>query len=204
MSVAASIFVVFLLFCAVPLANYLSVNSDRVRIETRSFTPPPPPAPPKETLPPPPVAREEKEQPRLDHRPPPLTLSQIEFILNPGTGSASGDFGVVAGLEAFNALDELAVFELSELDRHPVPIQRIAPVYPYEAKQQQLTGWVRLLFVVDEAGATRNIRVDGSSSRLFEGPAQDALRSWRFTPGMKDGRAVRTRMLLPFVFSLND
>ncbi|BET69097.1 hypothetical protein ASA1KI_40150 [Opitutales bacterium ASA1] len=203
-TVGLSIAVTLILFIAVPLANLLSISNDdgpEIRALDTSLQPPPPP--PTEP-PPPPEEQQEEEKPELDKTPPPLSLAALDVLLNPGTGAASGDFGMGVALSDFDALDELRVFELSELDKTPNPVQRIAPTYPYEAKQAGLVGWVRVLFVVDETGSVRNARVDASSHREFEAAALDAIRLWKFTPGMKDGAAVRTRMLLPFKFSLNN
>jgi protein TonB len=36
----------------------------------------------------------------------------------------------------------------------------------------------------------------------FKVAAVEGLRRWRFRPGIKDGRAVRTHMQIPLVFSL--
>jgi len=191
------------MFVALPLANYLSLKKESVRWASAPVDSLRPPPPPPEELPLPPRSRDEVKQPELHERPPPLTLSAIDAILNPGTGSASGDFGMVQTLETFDVLAEIAVFDLTELDKHPLPIQRIAPTYPYEAKQSGISGWVKVFFIVDETGSVRTPRVDASSHQEFESAALDAVRLWKFTPGVKDGRKVRTRMLLPFVFSIN-
>ncbi len=202
-TVGLSIGMTVVLFIAVPLANLLSItNSDNTDLLQLDNTLPPPPPPPNEP-PPPPEPEKQEEKPELEKTPPPLTLAALDVLLNPGTGSASGDFGMGQTLAGFDALDEMRVFELSELDKHPNPIQRVGPNYPYEAKQAGITGWVRVLFIVDETGAVRNARVDASSHREFESSALDAIRLWRFTPGVKDGANVRTKMMQPFRFNLN-
>jgi len=203
-TVGLSIGTTLALFIAVPLANLLSIsNEGGRRVDTLDTSLQPPPPPPTEP-PPPPEQQQQEQKPELDKTPPPLSLAALDVLLNPGTGSATGDFGMGGSLSDFDALDEMKVFELSELDKTPNPVQRIAPTYPYEAKQAGLVGWVRVLFIVDETGSVRNARVDASSHREFETAALDAIRLWRFTPGVKDGKNVRTKMLLPFKFSLNN
>lgn len=200
LSIAATL----VLFAAVPLANLLSIrDDDSIRLMKTDTSLPPPPPPPAEP-PPPPEEQKEEEKPELDKVPPPLSLAALDVLLNPGTGSASGDFGMGQSLANFDALDEIGLFELSELDKQPNPVQRIGPVYPYEAKQAGLVGWARVWFIVDETGSVRNARIDASSHREFEASALDAIRLWKFTPGVKDGRNVRTKMMQPFSFKLNN
>lgn len=193
-----------LLFAAVPLANYLSYTSDDGIWFAAAVNVQPPPPPPPNDPPPPPEEKKEVEEPELKHQPPPLTLAAIDALLNPGTGSATADMGMGQTLGAIDALAEIRIFELSELDKHPMPIQRVSPIFPYEAKQANLRGWVNVLFIVDENGTVRDARIEASSHREFENSALDAIRLWKFTAGMKDGRAVRSRMLLPFRFTIQD
>ena len=54
-----------------------------------------------------------------------------------------------------------------------------------------------LLFLAPEWG-------NASSHREFEQPSIDAVLQWKFEPGVKDGRAVKTRMMLPLKFNLNN
>lgn len=203
-TVGLSIGLTVALFLAVPLVNLINISMDDTldigRVDNSLAPPPPPPQEP----PPPPEEEQQEEKPELEETPPPLSLAELDVLLNPGTGGAAGDFAMGNALSDFDVLDEIQVFELSELDKHPVPLQRVAPVYPYEAKQAGLQGWVKVIFIVDEQGTVRSARVDSSSHREFESAALDAVRLWRFQPGMKDAKAVRTRMLLPFKFNLNN
>jgi len=203
-AIGLSIGLTVTLFLAVPLVNLIKISQEEtIELQRVDNALPPPPPPPVEP-PPPPEEKQEEEKPELEETPPPLSLSELDVLLNPGTGNASGDFAMGSALSDFDALTEIQVFELSELDKQPVPIQRAAPVYPYEAKQAGLEGWVKVIFIVDETGAVRNARIDSSSHREFESAALDAVRLWRFQPGVKDGKNVRTRMLLPFKFNLNN
>lgn len=96
------------------------------------------------------------------------------------------------------------LFEPGELDQRPNPIHRVKPEYPHEKKLQKVDGWARVVFVVDELGRVRDPEVEAASGRDFGEAALRAIRSWRFEPGMKDGRAVQTRLRQPFTFSTAD
>ncbi|MEZ5275402.1 MAG: energy transducer TonB [Opitutaceae bacterium] len=193
-----------ILFLALPFTQLLNaVKSSGDGVELSDYSMPPPPPPPAEP-PPPQEDEEDKDKPELETKPPPLTLAQLEIAINPGDGGASGDFGFGTFTADFNALEELEVFELADLDKIPNPLHRVAPTYPYEMKQAGISGSARVIFIVDENGRVRSPRIDSSTHREFEQPSIDAVLQWKFEPGMKDGRAVKTRMMLPLKFNLNN
>jgi protein TonB len=204
LTVAGGFVATALLFLALPFTQLLNAVKNRgPGVEVTDYSMPPPPPPPAEP-PPPQEEEEDKDKPELDTKPPPLTLAQLEIAINPGDGGASGDFGFGTFSADFNALDELEVFELADLDKIPNPLHRVAPTYPYEMKQAGISGGTRIIFIVDENGRVRSPRIDSSTHREFEQASIDAVLQWRFEPGMKDGRAVRTRMMLPLKFNLNN
>jgi protein TonB len=192
------------LFLALPFFQLISTVGNRsTEILAIDLSKAPPPPPPAEKLPPP-QKEENREEPKLEHEQPKLTLAQLEMALNPGMGDASagGDFSMDFQV---NAMEELEfIFELSEVDRIPQPIYRVAPVYPYEMKQAGISGAVSLLFVCTAEGRVRNVSVRSSTHREFEQSSIRALLEWRFEPGMKDGKPVNVRMLLPFNFNVKD
>jgi protein TonB len=67
-------------------------------------------------------------------------------------------------------------------------------------KKAKIEGSVTLVFVLNEEGRVEDARVENSSRPEFEKPALDAIRKWRFRPGMKDGQAVRTYIRQPIRF----
>jgi len=193
-----------ILFLALPFTQLLNVIKDPTGgVDIKDYSMPPPPPPPAEP-PPPEEKKAEENKPELDTKPPPLSLAQLEVALNPGDGGATGDFGFGTFTADFNALEELEIFELADLDKIPNPLHRVAPTYPYEMKQAGISGWAKVIFIVDETGRVRAPRIKASSHREFEQPSLDAVLQWKFEPGMKDGRAVKTRMMLPLKYNLNN
>jgi len=189
------------LFLALPFFQLIStVGTHDIGIVSIDMSKPPPPAPPVEKTPPP--EKEEKtDNPELRREMPKLTLSQLELALNPGMGDATagGDFSMDFQVHAMEELE--IIFELSEVDRIPQAIYRVAPVYPYEMKQKGINGEVSLFFVCDSQGRVKQVRIKSSSNREFDQPATNALCQWKFEPGMKDGQPVNVRMLIPFKFN---
>ena len=100
------------------------------------------------------------------------------------------------------AKDPQKVFVISELDKAPVPYMRIAPVYPKELKASRTRGEVVVLFVVDEAGAVESTSIESSSNSGFNSAAVEAVKQWKFKPGLYDEKAVKTQVRLPLEFEL--
>ena len=70
------------------------------------------------------------------------------------------------------------------------------------AHRQKLEGYAMAEFIIDENGNVINVVIKQSSNPIFEKPTIDAIRRWKFTPGEKDGRKVktRTRVKIPYNF----
>ena len=92
---------------------------------------------------------------------------------------------------------------MAQLDNVPRLIYRLAPVYPYQAKAESLTGDVVVDFVVDYNGRVLNAHVVSSTNPVFEETTLRAVSQWRFDPGLRKGRAVRFRMRVPIQFRLD-
>jgi len=98
----------------------------------------------------------------------------------------------------------MVVFEPSQLDQQPVPTFQVRPQYPYEMSRQGITGEVIVDLIVDEYGSVTNAFALHASQREFEVPAVQAVSKWKFKPGRKNGRAVKTHVQAPVEFRLND
>ena len=94
--------------------------------------------------------------------------------------------------------------DFSQLDKKPQVRYADSPRYPFEMQRQGINGTVVLNFIVDEKGNVRDPYEVSSSHREFVKPALDAIVKWRFSPGMKNGKAVTTRMQLPVAFKIQD
>lgn len=94
-----------------------------------------------------------------------------------------------------SALDFETVFDLAQLDSAPEPVFQPAPVYPAKAQSGGIEGFVELEFVVTEEGGVKNVVVSASAPPgMFEQSAAQAVGRWRFRPGLRNGRPVRTRV----------
>ncbi len=88
-----------------------------------------------------------------------------------------------------------------DLDIYPHALNPIRPVYPQAAREAQVAGSVTLLVLIDEAGRVLGTSVaDAAPGGVFEQAAQQAVASSAFYPAQKDGRAVRSRILVKLEF----
>src|SRR2546426_7387466 len=73
------------------------------------------------------------------------------------------------------------------------------PVYPEEARQQRVTGMVRVLVTVDEKGDVAEAEAI-SGSPLLQAAAVDAAKQAKFEPVMRDGHPVKAKAVIAYNF----
>ncbi len=75
---------------------------------------------------------------------------------------------------------------------------------PASAEEFQAEGpeTVRVRFLVNEQGVVEAAKVRPSKNPLFEKAALELVRSWRFEPGLVDGKPVSTPMEVPIRFGV--
>ena len=84
----------------------------------------------------------------------------------------------------------------------PQLIYRVEPEYTEEARKAKYQGTVVLYCVVDVRGMVRNIRVTRSLGLGLDEKALEAVRQWKFKPGMKNGRPVNVAASIEVTFRL--
>jgi protein TonB len=106
-----------------------------------------------------------------------------------GSGIAAGD-----GPRGTNGYgggsSDGSVYRWGELTVAPVLILKVEPDYSEEARRARFQGSVLMRLVIDQTGTPRNVRVVHPVGMGLDELAVNAVRRWRFRPGMKDGRAV--------------
>src|SRR6187401_3169251 len=87
----------------------------------------------------------------------------------------------------------------------PKLVQQVPPVYPPGELGRKVSGEVGLEAIIGVSGIPTAIRVTRSFSTAFDGAAVDAVRQWRFTPGLDaSGHAVPVIVSLVLTFSPSD
>jgi protein TonB len=79
------------------------------------------------------------------------------------------------------------------------------PKYPPQAVRQHLTGKLMLKVLVGVDGKPEEVTVEKSSgSHILDQAAIDAVKTWMFNAGQKDGKPSRGYALVPIEFNLNE
>ncbi len=113
---------------------------------------------------------------------------------------------VLSHEDAEDAVQEGFLHAHRALDRAPQMIGlAVQPRYPESLRAAGITGRVVVQFVVDTTGRAEpgSVEVQESPRPEFADAVRAALPRFRFTPGEVNGRKVRTRVQLPFEFSLS-
>ena len=183
------------------LTQILSNPLDALKDDEGSSVQVQPPPPPPPEVPDPPEEEEQEEDIEMEKENQQLSLDQINMALNAGDGGMSSNGVSVQVFDIADNFDDM-IFEISDLDQAPVPLVRIAPVYPPELKRNRVQGTVNVVFIVDELGNVKRPSIEKSSNREFNENALKAVRQWKFEPGEKDSKKVKTRVRLPLSFTL--
>jgi protein TonB len=161
-------------------------------------------APEVEDQAPPPQVEEEKPpeappEPQLTDTPQQIPLSaDLEVAVGSG-GALDGFGGAIQSMTAAETVQQ-DIFDVSDLEKRPEPVTQIPPAYPAALRKAKVEGMVTLVFILGEDGRVEDPRVENSTRSEFEKPALEAIRKWRFRPGMKDGQAVRSYVRIPMRF----
>jgi protein TonB len=201
-AVLSSLGMTALVFALIPFSHRIAAPARVLEIRKASLTdlpppveeelPPPPPEAPPDDVPPPPPAED---------APPPIALV-ADLDIAVGEGGFLPGFAMAQASAAADLDENMDSFDVSDLEQRPEIIAQVAPAYPGELRRARIEGTVTVVFLLTEEGRVDEARVENASRPEFEAPALDAVRRWKFKPGMKDGEPVRTHMRLPIRFRI--
>jgi TonB family protein len=106
----------------------------------------------------------------------------------PGSGSNGTLESFSTGVEA--RIQDLAVYH------------QVVPTYPSMAVAANIQGDVEVAVLINEAGRVVSVEVRSSRHPCLEAEVRKALEEWRFKPVKVDGKAVKVRTGILFVFHL--
>jgi protein TonB len=93
-------------------------------------------------------------------------------------------------------------YQVRQLDVFPRPLSAVRPAYPDQGAQAAAKGEVTLELLIDENGRVHAADVVRAIPEgYFEAAAISAFQAVRFAPGQRDGRPVRSRVVVKVVFS---
>lgn len=92
-------------------------------------------------------------------------------------------------------LVDMTYYTARELDVLPQPVHPVLPNFPEQAKLAGLSGWVVLTLKLDDTGAVRSVVMkEANPPDVFNQSALIAFQHAHFSPGMKAGRAVYSKL----------
>jgi TonB family protein len=96
------------------------------------------------------------------------------------------------------------VYEASDLDSVPQAVQPILPEYPDVLAYANLRGTVTLELQIDESGVVQDATVvEANPPGYFETAAKQAFMGQVFTPGIKAGYRVKSKLIVQVEFTLD-
>lgn len=109
-----------------------------------------------------------------------------------GPGFGVGDGGGVSG----------GAYQVGGGVSNPVPIFRPEPDYPDQARKARFQGTVTLSVIVDASGNVSSVHVSRPMGMGLDEKAIEAVKKWKFRPGMKNGKPVPVYANIELTFRL--
>jgi len=109
-----------------------------------------------------------------------------------GGGFGPGEGGGVGG----------GVFKVGGGVTAPSLLFKVEPEYSEEARKAKYQGTVLLYVEVDPSGKATNMKVLHSLGLGLDEKAMEAVKKWKFKPGLKDGKAVTVQAQIEVNFRL--
>ncbi|HEY1765105.1 MAG TPA: energy transducer TonB [Opitutaceae bacterium] len=89
-------------------------------------------------------------------------------------------------------------------DRNPVPLSQAKPFYSAYLRHSLIEGEVVVSITVSPHGNVADATIVSSKERLLNKPTLDAIMKWRFSPALKAGVPVSSKVREVVVYSISD
>jgi len=132
---------------------------------------------------------EKAERAKAEQAPPPPQIALSKSSLD--AGASADSMAAIATLVEGQARQMGNIGGSGGADRDAVPLVRIDPDYPMQARQRGQEGWVVLEFTISTAGTVKDVEVMASEpGTVFDRAAVQAVRKWKYNPKILDGKPV--------------
>jgi protein TonB len=122
--------------------------------------------------------------------------AEREAVVRPGSPPAAPSPPARAAGAVPDAPDH-TYYAAKQLDVYPALSAPLDLKYRGKAADEGVTGRALLLVLIDEVGTVKDVSVvEAEPANYFEDDAHRALMSARFSPAYRNGRAVRSRVLI--------
>jgi protein TonB len=151
-----------------------------------------------------------KQEEVREAEPPPPAAEKPDFtpdLFQPAiAGPGTGDLAVSLNLGDVSTREDPAgmIFDSVDLDQAPQATTRIAPEYPFQARERGVEGYVAVKFLVRADGSVGNVNVlKAKPEGYFEDEVRRVLPRWTFQPGTIAGEPVPSWVVTTLRFDLN-
>lgn len=127
----------------------------------------------------------------------PATKNEATSETPEGTEADKQLAGLAAAPKTVSALGAAASQEVAP----GVLMHRVNPIYPAQARAQHLSGTVDLQITIAEDGRIHDVSPI-SGSPVLAAAATDAIRHWRYSPFLLDGKPVEVQKKISVMFKL--
>jgi len=125
--------------------------------------------------------------------------------LQPPTPAPAEPASAILPMLEIPLLEDPTWYPAKQVDVHPTALNPVEPEYPAKGVAQGVEGKVVLLLLIDQAGVVKEATVvEANPEGVFEESALSAFREARFAPAQKNGRTVKSRVLIRVSYELND
>ncbi len=183
-----------------PLTQWISDSVNRPELDrqvdiVREPPQPPPPDPPAEEK------QDKTEEPELDQQSEQLDLTQLQIAITPGMGDvAAGNFTVTGFAIGPDALGEMEIFDISDLDRIPQAVSYPKFVIPRELERDGIRGDIRLIVLITPDGKVHLAGVESTDHPRLVRHAKEFAEKIRYESPMRNGQKVATKFILPLKY----
>jgi len=84
----------------------------------------------------------------------------------------------------------------------PELVTKVKPGYPEVARRARLEGKVFLQAIINEKGEVEDVQVLSAANPIFQQPAIDAVKQWKYRPAKQNGRPVKVYFTVVVDFRL--
>lgn len=117
-------------------------------------------------------------------------------------GSGEGGSGSIVVQDDIQVEEEPDIDAFIPVEKEPVPVKKVSPVYPEIAKRAGVEGRVWIKALVDKEGKVRRAVVLKSEAEIFNQVSLDAVAQWVFTPALMNNGPVTVWVVVPFTYHL--
>jgi TonB family protein len=107
-------------------------------------------------------------------------------------------------LDTKKSLDGIPPPDFVAIEKEPVVVKSVAPLYPELAMRAGLEGKVLIKIWVDKNGKPKKVEIVRSDAEIFNAPSIEAGKQFLFTPAYLNGKPVDVWVTIPFNFRLVD